>query len=284
MMKNFTFLALQGPNGKPTDLAPIAMKANAVGGRLNVMHLGPVPVLAYALVPHPYGVPTVPDSWVEERNSMARNLAEHQKHTREYLLDQSLSGEVSTLCMEPSAFHDPVALRAIFADVSIVQESLRNNKDAFDNIVYGLLFEAPGPVLLNTETNAKALAPENVFIAWDSSLPAIRAVRAALPMLKEAKEVTIACFDPDVSRYGDGENPGSDLATWLSHHGVTVTVQEYATGRYKVGDALIIRAKELTADLVVMGAYGRSRWNERFFGGTTETMIQQRDLPVLMAH
>jgi nucleotide-binding universal stress UspA family protein len=65
---------------------------------------------------------------------------------------------------------------------------------------------------------------------------------------------------------------------------VNVTVQEYATGNDNVGGALQTRAKETAADLVVMGAYGRSRWNERFFGGTTETMIAQRDLPVLLAH
>lgn len=283
-MRNATFLAMQGPNGTTDDLAPVAEKATAVRGRLNVLHLGPVPVLAYALTPHPYGVPTVPDSWVEQRNAMARALGEQQKASREYLLSQGLSGEVGTLCVEPAAFHDLVALRAIFADYCIVQNSLRSNKSAFDNIVYGLLFEAPGPVILNAEQNAKALSPENVMIAWNSSLQAIRAVRAALPMLKTAKEVTIACFDPDPSRYADGQNPGADLATWLSHHGVTVIVQEYATGRQNVGDAIMMRAQETTADLLVMGAYGRHRWNERFFGGTTETMITQRDLPVLLAH
>ncbi|MCK0097334.1 universal stress protein [Yoonia sp. F2084L] len=283
-MKNFTFLALQGPNGKPDDLARIAEKAVAVGGRLNVLHLGPVPLLPYALTPHPYGMPTIPDSWVEKRNTMARNLAEHQKETREYLLKQGLSGEVSTFCVEPSAFHDIVGLRSIFCDVGIVLDSLRSSKVTFDNIVYGLLFDGPGPAILNTEKNPKALSPDNVFIAWDSSVPAIRAVRAALPLLKEAKEVTIACLDADPSRYADGQSPGSDLATWLSHHGVNVTVQEYATGHDNVGGALQMRAKETTADLVVMGAYGRSRWNERFFGGTTETMIAQRDLPVLLAH
>lgn len=283
-MKNFTFLALQGPNGKSADLAPIAEKAAAQTGRLNVLHVGPVPILTYSLTPHPYGVLSIPDSWVEKRNAIVRNLNEHQKKTRAYLQDQGLSGEVGTISVEPAAFHDLVALRAIFADVSIVQNSLRSNKAAFDNIVYGLLFEAPGPVILNVEKKPNALTPENVFVAWNSSLPAMRAVRAALPLLKEAKEVTIACFDPDPSRYADGQNPGSDLATWLSHHGVNVTVNEYAKGRQNVGNALMARAKETTADLVVMGAYGRSRWNERFFGGTTETMITQHDLPVLLAH
>jgi nucleotide-binding universal stress UspA family protein len=283
-MQNYTFLALQGPNAKPQDLAPIAEKTAASGGRLNVLHLGPVPVLAYALTPHPYGVPVIPDNWVEKRNALAKLLGDHQEQSRAYLQQEGLSGEVGTICVEPAAFHDLVALRAIFADVSIVQDSLRSNKPAFDNIVYGLLFDAPGPVILNAEVKAKALSPENVFVAWDSSLPAIRAVRAALPLLKDAQEVTIACIDADPSRYADGQSPGSDLATWLSHHGVTVTVQEYASGHHNVGDALMMRAKEATADLVVMGAYGRSRWNERFFGGTTETMIAQRDLPVLLAH
>lgn len=283
-MENYTLLALQGPDGIPDDLAPIAEKATTVSGRLNVLHLGPVPVLSSALTVHPYGIPAIPDNWVEKRNALARNLTKHQEQTQQYLLKQGLTGEVGTMCVEPAAFHDLVALRAVFADVSIVQDSLRANKNAFDNIVYGLLFEAPGPVILNAEQKPKALRPENVFIAWNSSLPAIRAVRAALPLLKEAQDVTIACFDPDPSRYADGQNPGSDLATWLSHHGVNVTVQEYATGHHSVGDALQMRAKETIADLVVMGAYGRSRWNERFFGGTTETMIAQRDLPVLLAH
>ena len=283
-MENYTFLALQGPEGKTSELAALADKATAVHGRLNVLHLGPVPILPYSLTPHPYGVPTLPDSWVEKRNEMGQNLAECQKHTREYLLGQGLAGEVGIISVEPAAFHDLVGLRAIFADVSVVLDSLRENKPTFDNVVYGLLFEAPGPVLLNTQTNAKALSPENVLIAWNSSVPAIRAVRAALPLLKQAKEVTIACFDANPSRQADGQSPGSDLATWLSHHGVPVTVQEYATGNDNVAGALQMRARETTADLVVMGAYGRSRWNERFFGGTTETMISQREFPVLLAH
>ncbi len=173
---------------------------------------------------------------------------------------------------------------ALFADVSIVQNCLRENDIAFDNVVYGLLFEAPGPVMLNVDKESKAFAPDNVLVAWNSSLPAARAVRAALPLLKAAKEVTIACFDADASRWGDGDSPGADLATWLSHHGCRVTVQEYASGHAKVGDAILARARERTADLIVMGAYGRSRWNERIFGGTTLSMIKQQDIAVLLAH
>lgn len=283
-MENYTFLALQGPQGTPADLAQLAATVVGHRGRLSVLQIGPAPGLPYAIVAHPYGAPVIPDVWIGKRNEMAKLLVEQQTRTRNYLQQEGLSGEVGTICVEPTAFHDIVGLRAIFADISIVQNSVRKEQIAFDDIVYGLLFMAPGPVMLNVEKNVKALVPDNVFVAWNSSLQAIRAVRAAMPFLKAAKEVTIACFDADPSRDADGESPGADLATWLSHHNCRVTVHEYATGRDRVSDALLARARERTADLIVMGAYGRHRWNERFFGGTTETMIQQQEFPVLLAH
>ncbi len=283
-MKNATFFALQGPEGTPADLASIVDAAEANGGRLSVLHVGAVPIMTYAIAATPYGIPVIPEGWLGERDEMNKRLAARQEEMRAYLTRESLTGEVATLCAEPTALHDIVAVRSLFADVSIALNSLRDDETAFNDIVYGLLFKAPGPLMLNVEKGSKALAPENVLLAWDNSLPAARAVRAALPLLKTAKEVTIATFDADPSRWGDGESPGADLAMWLSHHGCTVTVQEYVTGSKTVAEAILNRAQETTADLVVMGAYGRSRWNERFFGGTTETMIAQQDMAVLLSH
>jgi nucleotide-binding universal stress UspA family protein len=283
-MKKFTLLALQGPDGTHADLAPLANAASDNQGRLSVLLLGPVPILVPSIGAAPYAMPIIPEGWLGERNAMSEKLGVAQEKTREYLQKMGLTGEVATICIEPTAMHDLVAKRALFADISIVQDSLRNYEVAFDNVVYGLLFEAPGPVMLNVTPERKALAPENVLIAWNNSLPAARAVRAALPILKAAKEITIGMFDADPTKWGDGEAPGADLAVWLSHHGCQVTVQEYATGRKSVSDAILERAQERVVDLVVMGAYGRRRWQERIFGGTTQSMIQQRDVAVLLAH
>jgi nucleotide-binding universal stress UspA family protein len=49
-------------------------------------------------------------------------------------------------------------------------------------------------------------------------------------------------------------------------------------------DALLNRAAELSADLLVVGAYGHSRLREFILGGVTRTLLQQMTLPVLMAH
>jgi len=41
---------------------------------------------------------------------------------------------------------------------------------------------------------------------------------------------------------------------------------------------------EVGADLVVMGAFGRSRLQQFVFGGTTRSMMEQTAVKVLMAH
>jgi len=38
------------------------------------------------------------------------------------------------------------------------------------------------------------------------------------------------------------------------------------------------------ADLIVMGAYGHSRFKETMFGGATRTLLESMTAPVLMSH
>jgi nucleotide-binding universal stress UspA family protein len=40
----------------------------------------------------------------------------------------------------------------------------------------------------------------------------------------------------------------------------------------------------MAADLLVMGAYGHSRFREAILGGTTRNTLEQMAVPVLMAH
>jgi nucleotide-binding universal stress UspA family protein len=42
--------------------------------------------------------------------------------------------------------------------------------------------------------------------------------------------------------------------------------------------------QEAKADLIVSGAYSRQRWYEKVLGGTTEFLIHDARLPVLMQH
>ncbi len=51
-----------------------------------------------------------------------------------------------------------------------------------------------------------------------------------------------------------------------------------------VADALLSRTVDLSCDLLVMGGYGRSRLREQILGGTTQSILKQLTLPVLMSH
>jgi nucleotide-binding universal stress UspA family protein len=41
--------------------------------------------------------------------------------------------------------------------------------------------------------------------------------------------------------------------------------------------------RDSNADLLVMGAYGHSRFREAILGGATRNMLEQAEIPVLMA-
>ena len=47
---------------------------------------------------------------------------------------------------------------------------------------------------------------------------------------------------------------------------------------------LLTKAKELDADMIVMGAFHHSRWREFIIGGVTLTMLEAAAIPLFMAH
>ena len=123
-----------------------------------------------------------------------------------------------------------------------------------------------------------------VLVAWDASRAATRAVNDAMPLLAGAHSVTVLTIDPTTDKAAHGEVAGADIALHLARHGVKATVETTSSAGIGVGNALLSRANDLGADLLVMGAYGHSRVRELVLGGATRTIIETMTLPVLMAH
>jgi nucleotide-binding universal stress UspA family protein len=72
------------------------------------------------------------------------------------------------------------------------------------------------------------------------------------------------------------------LARYLAHWDVDVE-RERTPGRY-VEQEIEQACHDLDSDLLVMGAYSRSRWRQLVFGGVTEHMLFEADLPMLLLH
>jgi nucleotide-binding universal stress UspA family protein len=125
--------------------------------------------------------------------------------------------------------------------------------------------------------------PKNIVIGWNESAEAIRAVRAAMPLLQKADAVHVAIIDPPETG-PERSDPGGALAVYLSRHGVRCDIQVMTRQGLKVSERLSQHVTETGSDLLVMGGYGHSRFREAVLGGATREMLQSSSVPVLMAH
>jgi nucleotide-binding universal stress UspA family protein len=81
-----------------------------------------------------------------------------------------------------------------------------------------------------------------------------------------------------------GDVPGADISLYLARHGVKAEATQVFADDIDVGDMLLSRASDLGSDLLVMGAYGRSRLSELVLGGATRQILSEMTIPVLMSH
>lgn len=282
MMNHETSLLVIDKDTSDNVVAESAEAARVRQTHLVCLLLGSaVPLPYYAYGAPPYGGMTVPDNW-KELVQEERSIREARVEAINSILERSgASGDVQTVINAEIDIKHDVARRARTCDIAHIAQNVRENKELFKGAAYGVLFNSPIGLVLNGDPIS---VRSNIFVAWNSSHAASSAVHAALPYLKTAESVTIGCFDPEMSSELDGEDPGTDVAAWLSHHGCNVTVLQLPSGGREIGQCIHDRAREAGADLVVMGAYGHSRTREAVFGGTTRTMMEQTDLPVLLAH
>ena len=138
------------------------------------------------------------------------------------------------------------------------------------------------PVLVVPRYGTFEAVGERILIAWNGSREATRAVHDAIPLLKLATKVTVLSIDPDANT--GPRVPSADIALHLARHGVAAEAASDVGVDIGVGDLLLSRAADLSADLVVMGAYGHSRMREMVLGGVTRQMLQHMTVPVLMSH
>lgn len=186
-----------------------------------------------------------------------------------------------------------ISLLARYADLVVIGQHNRQHgaSSVMRDFPAYVVINAARPVLIVPSAGqAGAAVGRRIVIAWNASREASRAVSAALPLLRRADSVHIAVLDTRRHDAAHGPQPGAEIALYLARHGVasTLSVQaDEAAGLRRpsgVGEALLALAAGHGADLLVMGAYGHSRFRETVLGGVTRTVLGSMTLPVLMCH
>jgi nucleotide-binding universal stress UspA family protein len=177
-----------------------------------------------------------------------------------------------------------VAAHARFSDMVVLAQPYGEGRGAeLEPVTESALFEGRTPVLVAPARSQPVPRPSRILLGWNESSEALGALRAALPLMRAADVVHVVVVDPP-SHGPERSDPGGAVAEYLSRHGVKVEVDVLAKTLPRVSDVLMRHAGDMDADMVVMGAYGHSRFREAIFGGATRYMLEHATLPVFMAH
>ncbi|WP_313706403.1 universal stress protein [Massilia sp.] len=242
--------------------------------------------IASAVFPHGYNVPpgTLLASYVEPlAHSARRALDDFETIARRH----GVSHEARMLCDQVP---DGLALLARFADLAVVtqddpDESLGNTPSAARMPDYVVL-KAGRPVLVVPRAAPPATCPRRIMLCWNGSRQASSAMTGALPLLRRADRTTLAVFAAADGSDCVSDQELADAQAFLERHGVRADLarRDPPRGtRSDIGGAMLALAAERGCDLLVMGCYGHSRFQQLLLGGASSTVLRDAALPVLMA-
>ena len=126
------------------------------------------------------------------------------------------------------------------------------------------------------------LEAEYIAVAWDGSKPAARAMADAMPLLQKAKEVRLLVVLNEKALASD--QLGEEAARYLARHGVRVILDEVDAKRRTIAEVFESFISSNGIQLLVMGAYGHSKYRELILGGATKSMLSNPPVPVLLSH
>ena len=146
-----------------------------------------------------------------------------------------------------------------------------------------VIFGSGRPILVLPETpRSRPLELGTIAVAWDFSRAAARAISDAMPLLERAKKVRVVTVTNEKSL--DTEHSAEELAKNLARHGIDVQLDSVDANGRPVGEVLETYTLSNKVDVLVMGAYGHSKWREFILGGATKSLLSKPPLPILFSH
>ncbi len=140
------------------------------------------------------------------------------------------------------------------------------------------------PLLILPNLNKVFSPPTKVIIAWNESHEAARAVHDAIPILRLAEHIQIVSVSKSDKNEKHNMIRAEQLRTHLSHHGIQTDVYAPDKSSQGIGYTIHECALEYNSDMIIMGAYGHSRFKEIILGGTTKHLIEHSTLPLLVSN
>lgn len=214
----------------------------------------------------------------KKMSAAARRMFGKVAEAHDYNLVRRLSSNPGAIWQEKVGSPDKImAISGPVSDLIVVSRPASKSGKVARIIQMAALMDSSRPVLLLPQSN-KAAVGKRISIAWNQSAEAARAVTLSIPLLQAAEDVKIISCGPETEL-----GPKStQLANYLRCYGVKA--KRIGIRGSGDGQKLLDAYREAGSDLLVMGAYSRSRLRQRVFGGVTEFMLSKANIPTIMLH
>lgn len=143
-----------------------------------------------------------------------------------------------------------------------------------------VLRSTPRPVI----TVPEKLGDERrgVLVGYDGSLQAARAIQALVASgLIDQGRATIVSIDSESE--ATARSVADRARDYLQLHGIDASVKPIQT-EGRISEVLLKEISEQKPELLVVGAYGRSRFKEFFLGSVTSDLLHGSPIPVFLFH
>ncbi|CAN7717184.1 MULTISPECIES: universal stress protein [unclassified Variovorax] len=176
------------------------------------------------------------------------------------------------------------ARRALASDLLVLGQRDPADATGFDvpgDFVESVIIDSGKPALVIPYAGEATAAPQVVLVAWKPTRESARALTAALPFLRGAKQVYLVCAEENADYM---ESAPLEVPEYLRLHGIEHVREHRWLSERDAGNELLALAADTGAEMIVMGCYGHSRARELVLGGATRTVLESMTAPVLMAH
>jgi nucleotide-binding universal stress UspA family protein len=231
------------------------------------------------------GLEAVPQVFEGHRTYFKDHSEEVRASFSAAMSKEGISFDAAVVEAQSPLIADELVARGRSADLIIISATNPDQATGVElDCVERVVMSAGRPVLVLPYKGKDTLDLGEVVVGWNGHREAARAAFDALPLLKLAGKVSIIHVDPQKDPEQRAGLPGADLAEALARHGVKAMAEGLKTEGVEAGQALLRKANETGAGILVMGAYGHSRLREFVFGGATSHVLGHLDRPVLMSH
>ena len=167
-------------------------------------------------------------------------------------------------------------------DVALIVLARPQDMDAGD-AWHAALIESHGPLLVPSDwspRDGRRVLAERIAIAWRPCEQARRAVRQAVPWLRQASSIVVLL----VAEGGEDVVDTSEIDGLMDEFGLSYDTYVRPADHRDPGEALLVMVQDMEADALVMGAYRHNEWVEWALGGTTRQVLARARIPLLLAH